>query len=96
MPKGYFIGNIDITDPDGYAKYRDRVPAVVEKFGGRYVVRGGPMTPMEGDEPLPRSVVLEFPSVEQAHAWYNSEEYQAIVGLRLNASKGNAFIVEGV
>ncbi|NKC15871.1 MAG: DUF1330 domain-containing protein [Gammaproteobacteria bacterium] len=96
MAKGYFIGNIDITNMEDYEKYKAVVPAVVEKFGGRYLVRGGALETIEGNAPLPRAVVLEFPSVEQAKAWYDSDEYQAIVGLRLAASIGNAFIVAGI
>ncbi|MBT6272847.1 MAG: DUF1330 domain-containing protein [Chromatiales bacterium] len=96
MAKGYFIANIDITDMDSYAKYREKVPATVEQFGGTYLVRGGPLESIEGDAPRARSVVLEFASVEHAKAWYNSDEYQAIVHLRLNASTGSAFVVEGI
>ena len=95
MSKGYFIGQIDITDPQAYGQYRDKVPAIVQAHGGRYLVRGGALELAEGDAPLPRTVVLEFPSVAAAKAWYESPEYQAILPIRLGASNGTAFFVEG-
>ena len=72
------------------------MPATIEQYGGRYVIRGGEQELAEGDAPRPRTVVLEFPSLEQVKTWYNSPEYQAIVGLRLKAADGRAYYVEGV
>ncbi len=96
MAKGYMVVHLEVTDPEGFEKYRDKVPATIAQYGGKYLIRGGEMETMEG-APLPaRTVVLEFPSVEQAKTWYHSPEYQAIIGLRLDASNGHAQIVEGL
>jgi uncharacterized protein (DUF1330 family) len=96
MPKGYVIGQMQVKDPETYEKYRSKVAPTVAEFGGRFLVRGGTMESVEGNAPLPRIVVLEFPSLEQARAWYNSPGYQAIVGLRTGASEGHLFMAEGV
>lgn len=95
MAKGYVIGQIDITDPDKYADYRVEAPKSIAQYGGKYLVRGGNMESIEGEAPLPRIVVLEFPSFEQAKTWYYSEEYQGVVGLRHAASHGHMFLVDG-
>jgi len=95
MAKGYMIGQIDVHDPEAYAKYTAQTPGTVAKFGGKFIVRAGQWESLEGAEPGPRVVMIEFPSYEKARDWYNSVEYQAIVGLRQAASTGSAFIVEG-
>jgi len=96
MAKGYLVVHLEVTDPDMFEKYRGKVPATIAQYGGSYLVRGGAMETVEGD-PLPsRTVVLEFPSVDQAKTWYHSPEYQAIIKLRLDASTGQAQIVEGL
>ena len=95
MAAGYVIGQIAITDQETYEKYRAGVPPTVAKFGGEYLVRGGQQQGMEGDEPLGRTVVLRFPSYQQALDWYNSEDYASLKALRQSASHGNLVIVEG-
>ena len=67
---GYIVGNIEITDPETYEEYRKLVPPLVEKFGGKYLVRGGPAEQMEGNNPPKRVVVLEFPSLDAAKQFY--------------------------
>ena len=94
MP-GYVIVHVDVLDADGYRAYQQQVPATVERYSGRFVVRGGAPETVEG-EPPKRLVVLEFPSVDQARAWYYSPEYQAIVPLRQQFSRTAFFsIVSG-
>ena len=96
MAKGYVVVHLEVTDPQRFEEYRGKVPATISQYGGKYIVRGGTMESVEG-EPLPsRTVILEFPSVEEAKTWYHSPEYQAIIGLRLSASSGHAQIVAGV
>jgi uncharacterized protein (DUF1330 family) len=90
MPKGYIFAELEVIDPAGYEEYRRQVPAVVAAYGGRYLVRGGDPVVLEGDARIPRMVLLEFDSPERALAWYNSPEYQAILPIRLGASKGRA------
>ncbi len=96
MAKGYFVAHLDVHDPDGFAKYREKVAPTVKQFGGTYVVRGGTMETAEGAALAPRTVVLEFASLSQVKAWYNSPEYQEIIGLRLASASGSAQFVEGV
>ena len=93
--KGYFIANIEVHDPETFAKYAEKVPATIEQYGGRYVIRGGEQEVAEGEGVRPRTVVLEFESLEAVKTWYNSPEYQAIIDLRLKAADGRAHYVEG-
>ena len=95
MRKGYFIAHLDVTQPDSYTPYRDKAPATVTQYGGTYLTRGGDSETMEGDALPSRTVVLEFPSVKAAKAWYNSSEYQEISGIRHANATGFAQIVEG-
>jgi uncharacterized protein (DUF1330 family) len=95
MP-AYFIVDIDVTDPTAFEEYRKAVPATVEKYGGKFLVRGGRMEVVEGSWRPKRVVVTEFPSLEQAKCWYDSEEYRALKARRLRTSKGNVILVEGV
>jgi uncharacterized protein (DUF1330 family) len=95
MP-AYLIGEIDVTDPEGYAPYRAQTPDVIAAYGGRFLVRGGAVEPREGTPPAGRVVVIEFPDMATARRFYDSAEYQAILPLRLAASRGRLFLVEGV
>ena len=96
MANGYMVAHLDVHDPEGFEKYRDKVVATVVQYGGKYLVRGGAMDTLEGSELPPRTVIIEFASVEQAKSWYNSPEYQDIIGLRLSTATGSAQIVEGM
>ena len=69
--------------------------ASLEPFGGRFLVRGGDWEPLEGDWRPGRLVVIEFPSVERARAWYESAEYSELKTLRQRASRGSLLVVEG-
>ena len=92
----YIIVHIEVTDPETFETYRQQVPAIIERHGGEYLVRGGAMEVLEGDWPLPRVVALKFPSMDQAKAWHASAEYEGPKALRQSASKGNIIVVEGV
>lgn len=94
--KAYLVAHIQVRDAEGFEAYRAKVPAVIERFGGRYLIRGGVAHPLEGDWTVPRLVVIEFDSLEAARAFYDSPDYQEILPLRLAASEGTAAIVEGV
>jgi uncharacterized protein (DUF1330 family) len=91
----YVIGEIEVTDPAVYEDYRKQVLAVVTKYGGKFLVRGGKVDPKEGGWNPKRVVVLEFPSVAQAQQFYHSPEYAPLLKLRQKASKGRLIIVEG-
>jgi uncharacterized protein (DUF1330 family) len=64
----YLIANLDIHDPALFQQYREQVSPLIEKFGGRYLVRGSEVVPKEGDFGLKRLVVLEFPDMQAAEA----------------------------
>ena len=91
----YVIAEIEVTDPVAYEEYRKQVPAVVTKFGGRFIVRGGKIDPKEGGWTPQRIVVVEFPSLAQAQKWYDSPDYAPLIKLRQKASKGKLILVEG-
>ena len=91
----YLIAEIEITNPEGYAAYTKVVPATVEKYGGKFLIRGGKFEKLEGDWHPTRVVLLEFPSLEQAKRWYNSEEYREPKALRFKTAKTNLILVEG-
>ena len=91
----YVIGEIELTDPATYEDYRRQVAAVVTKYGGRFIVRGGKVQALEGGGSPGRIVVLEFPSLEQAQKWYRSPEYAPLIALRQRASRGRLIVVEG-
>ena len=83
----YIVGNMNITDPETYGKYAQAVGPILGAHGAKVLVAGPVGEVVEG-EPLPVVVVIEFPTVEQAKAWHDSPEYQAIVGMRQSASTG--------
>jgi len=91
----YVIVDIDIQNAALYDEYRKRVPATIEKYGGKFLVRGGRFEQLEGGWRPTRLVLLEFPSMEQAKRWYASEEYREPKALRLKASKASLIFVEG-
>lgn len=93
----YFIVDIqEITDPQTYAEYRKRVDAILEQYGGKFLVRGGTYETIEGSWQSQRLVVVEFADVDQFKRFYNSPEYSEILKLRLSASTSKAVIVQGI
>jgi uncharacterized protein (DUF1330 family) len=90
----YVVLQIEITDPEKHAKYREIATPIVERYGGKYLARGGKMEVIEGDS-LSRIVIVEFPSIERFKSFYNAPEYQEAKALRQRATRGNMFIVEG-
>jgi uncharacterized protein (DUF1330 family) len=93
----YVIVDVEVTDPEAYREYTRQVPATLEPYEGRFVVRGGASETLEGNWAPQRIVVIRFPSVEQAKAWHASPAYQAILPLRLaNARTNFLTVVEGV
>lgn len=92
----YIYGNIEIHDPALYEAYRAVVPAIIAAHGGRYLVRGGAVEVLEGDEQAKRQVILEFPDMASLKAFYDSPEYTAARAVRQSASKGTLVAIEGV
>ncbi|WP_137042693.1 DUF1330 domain-containing protein [Pseudolabrys sp. FHR47] len=94
MAKGYWIGRVDIHNEEGYKPYSAANAAIFKKYGGRFIVRGGPFEAREGVA-RSRNVVIEFPDFATAKACYDSPEYQANMKIRLAHSTGEIVIVEG-
>jgi uncharacterized protein (DUF1330 family) len=92
----YIIVEIEVTNPVGYEEYKKLAGATVEKHGGKYIVRGGKTEVLEGDWKPKRIVVLEFPSMERAKAWLNSEEYREPRKMRHRTARTNMLVIEGV
>ena len=94
--RGYVIVEIEVTDPAVYEEYRRQAEATVVSQGGKYIVRGGGVQTLEGDWQPKRLVVLEFPSVAQARAWWDCEEYREPKKLRQKSAVTQMILVEGV
>jgi len=96
MPSAYIIANVTVTNPEQYTEYRRLSSLAVQACGGEFCVRGGAVEVLEGDWTPDRVVVLKFPSVEKAKAYYHSVEYTAAIDARQGASIMRMVVVEGV
>lgn len=92
----YVIANIEVTDPAGYAAYRQGVQASMDPYGGRFLARGGHAETLEGGFVPRRVVVLEFPDLARAKAWWDSPAYRPLREMRQRAARGDLYVVEGV
>ena len=92
----YIVVQVDVQDPERYDGYRKMVPATLEVYGGRVLVRGGKVENLEGDWEPSRLVVIEFDSIERAKAWWSSTEYAAAKELRQKTAYTEMIVVEGV
>ncbi|ABG29907.1 DUF1330 domain-containing protein [Roseobacter denitrificans] len=95
MPKGYIIGNISLRDADAYKPYSLRNDEIVPRHGGKFLARGGRSQILEGDS-HDRQVIIEFPSYEDALAFYNDPDYQENMKIRQANADGSILVVEGV
>ncbi|MEL6361927.1 MAG: DUF1330 domain-containing protein [Pseudomonadota bacterium] len=94
MPKGYWIGHVDVHSPEDYPGYQKAAQAAYEKYGARFLVRGGHSDVVEGASRA-RHVVVEFDTIEQARACYQSAEYQQAAKIRQANAVSDIIIVEG-
>ena len=92
----YLLGRVEITDQDRYKEYMKKTPGVIEKYGGKFIVRGGEVVTLEGAAETRRLVLIEFPSSEKAKEFYYSEEYQDAKKLRAGAAVGQFLAIDGV
>jgi uncharacterized protein (DUF1330 family) len=92
---GYFVAELDITDPAKFQSFVQQVPGTLTPFGGHFIIRPGKVVALEGNAPKSLGVIA-FDSAERAKAWYDSPAYQAIIPLRLSSAKTTAYLVEGV
>ena len=91
----YLIAQVTVTDPDRFADYRAAVPAVIANYGGRYIIRGGDVEAFEGSHDGRRLVIVEFPSIDRARAFWQSPEYREVRRLREGAAIMDVVAVEG-
>jgi uncharacterized protein (DUF1330 family) len=94
MAKGYWIGRVDVTNPDAYQNYVKANGPAFAKFGARFLVRGGAFKAVEG-EARARNVVIEFPTYEAALACWDSSEYQAAKAERDGHAMAEILVIEG-
>ena len=95
MP-AYMIVNLDVSDAVAYEEYKTKVPALIQKHGGKYLVRGGKLTILEGDWKPTRLVLFEFPNTAAAQALFDDPEYQPLKALRQRVAKTDIVVVEGL
>jgi len=93
MP-AFVLAEITIRDPEVYKQYASKTPETLQKHGGEFVIRGQEVKVLEGKWEEDRLVLLKFESAEAAQKWYDSEDYQAVKGLRTKASNGRLLLVE--
>lgn len=90
------IVDVRVTNPAKFDEYRKLVPATLEPYGGRFLARGGRVETLEGGWDPKRIVVIEFPSMERARAWWASEEYKVPKQMRMASAETRMIIVESV
>ena len=94
--KAYVLVQVDVTNPQQYGEYAKLSPGIIEKFGGRFLARGGRAVTLEGTPAAGRVVLVEFPSFERAQEFYASPEYQAAKEVRNGAATAQFVLVEGM
>lgn len=94
--KCYLLGNIVVADRERFAEYLEKVPAVIARHGGRYVVRGGTVHPLEGNLGVQRIILLEFDSRKAAERFYNSKDYAPLKQLRMETAESQVMFVDAL
>jgi uncharacterized protein (DUF1330 family) len=92
----YLVAQVRVDDLEAYKQYAVRSPAIIAKYGGRVLARGGTVEILEGVTSRGRVVIIEFPSMEAARNFYYSPEYQQAKQIRLPVADAQFLIVEGV
>ena len=92
----YVVVELSVTDPENFQEYAQKVPETIAQYGGTNIVRGGNVETLEGAEPDGRVAILRFDSVEDAHSWMNSPEYNAIKDIRSQTAETRSYLVEGL
>lgn len=91
----YVVVRVEIQDWDAYREYMRHSPRVISKFGGKFLARGAAPETLEGEKETLRMVILEFPSIEQARAFYASDEYLEIKKIRIGAGSAQFIALDG-
>jgi len=92
----YLIGDVEVLDKVAYEEYRQKVPATIAAYGGRYIARGGATEVLEGGWVPKRCVLIEFPSMAKLKAWWESPEYVPLRAIRQRATRSNLIVTEGL
>ena len=92
----YYVAEFELTDPEGIKPYSANVAATFEPFGGHFIARGGRIAALEGAAPGSRTVIIKFPSLEQAQAWYNSSAYRQLRPFRQRSGISRTYIIDGL
>ena len=92
----YVIADIEVIDAPGYEEYKHKAPATIAAHGGRYLARGGATSVLEGSWSPKRCAIVEFPSMAELEAWWESPEYRAIRPIRERTTRSNLVVTEGV
>jgi uncharacterized protein (DUF1330 family) len=92
----YIVVNVTVNDPKRYEDYKALAPASIEQYGGKYLARGGRCEVLEGAWKPNRLVILEFPSLDKAKAWWSSTEYAKAKSIRQSCSQAELVVVEGL
>ena len=95
MTKCYLVADVTITNPGPYVEYQQKVPAIVARYGGKYLTRAGALHPLEGDLGIKRMVIVEFESLDTARRFYESAEYAPLLKLRKETTQSHVALVEG-
>jgi uncharacterized protein (DUF1330 family) len=95
MP-AYVIADVEVHDSAGYEAYRQQVPAIIAQYGGRYIARGGATEVLEGSWSPKRCVLIEFPSMAQLKAWWDSPEYRPLRAIRERTARSNVVATQGL
>lgn len=90
----YFIAEIEIRDDEVYSKYVEKVPEVIEKYGGRYLIRGGKVTALSGNWNPERIIVIEFETVGRLQRCFGSTEYLKLAPLREQSTISESIVVD--
>ena len=93
--KAYIIVDVNVTNPERYDEYKKLTPGSLKPFDGKFIVRGGATTTLEGDWQPGRIVMIEFPSAEKAKAWWSSDGYAPAKAIRQSASQTRMILAEG-
>lgn len=92
----YVIADVNVNNPELFKKYFEQVPATIEQYGGKYLVRGGKVEKSEGDWEPSRFVIIEFQDMATLKKWYSSQEYSGPLQIRKESADTNVLFVEGI
>jgi len=91
----YIVAEIEVKNSDQYNEYRNKVEKTVHQFGGRYIIRGNDVVPLEGDWNPERFVVIEFPDMTSLKQWYDSSKYQLLRNIRIASTYSKIIAIDG-